>query len=297
MKEIRTTMDAIGRETNAITQSMAFHRHEIAAIGAVKSGFEALERARADRDSACRRIEAAEAAAAAVRIQLDEAAEAARRLEADPAYQDARAREKVLANLEEEGKQIDREYRVLAASVTHVFKKAGNIGSRQGNTTAGKTFAEAIRVLEWFPQSEEAVIALALAAAVPEALALVKEGLLELKNKEERALFADSETPAREILGVIGRYRTWDARFSEERSAISAAPSLAAARDLDARKTALSADLDYQLHARTAAADQFARSEATIPALEKTLCQALARRLGKPVVLEIDERRLECPPK
>jgi hypothetical protein len=192
MKAVKSGIDAIGREINEITASLARYRKESDFIGSAR----ALHTALMDISEDIQKAEEKDRRITSRMTEMtDRIAGIEKELQTLPV--DGRMAEvsTLKAALLEAKTRRDAALRTntaLSMTASHVFRKAEKIAVRQKHPSEISVLRNAMELLSGHAVPETGDLASALIGACPIAERMIADGEITLKNREERILFSDT---------------------------------------------------------------------------------------------------------
>jgi hypothetical protein len=276
MKMVRRGIDGIGHEMNTITGLLSRYRAEQQAIAAVQALFTAREDLKADymksgdrgRRIAGRIAEMTERLAAIDR-ELSS-------LSQDPRQEEVAAKRTELDSLVRDRDESARTYSALSMTASHVFRKAEKIATRKHHLPAVAALGQAIDLLSSHDLPDPDTLTGVLAAACPVALSQIEEGEISLKNKEERAVFADTSAFCTQCCAACRALSTREAACQVTQEQLAAHPLLVKHSSLGREKTQLLAMLEKERQAQRELEEWREKTQAKIPALSEELGKKIA---------------------
>lgn len=236
MKGIRGTLKDFGHEINALTRATKKFRDHGVAVQEIRKVFDSIVEIRDNKaGSGDRRSQITRRIADAKRT-LDELAAQQAQLEKSPGYQEYLTIQGQIRAIEEKRDTEMREFTVISAVIAHVFRKAEKVEGRKGDGPSAKAVRQATDLLSdhQIPGPDE--LAAALRISFPVVLPLIESGEVPLKNKEERALFSDTDHLS-EVLGKCATaYHEYEVKIAAMTEELEAGPVRAQINRLDTEK-------------------------------------------------------------
>lgn len=251
IKAVKMSVDAMGREMNILTASLAEYQKQKAAIDAVHALYQSVRDMKEDLELSGekeRRITAriSEISSRIGEIEKEEAALASD-TEGSRAIEECRF---ALAELEKNRNEITRNYAARSMTASHVFRKAENIAARQHRTADVTALRHAIAILSNHDMPGPSDLSSALAAACPVAQRMIEAGEIPLKNREEREVFSDSNSFCTMMSELCTELTSGDEKCMHAETTLSTHPRLVRTSSLIREKTQLHSRLgkEEQLH-------------------------------------------------
>ena len=217
MKEIRATLDIIGRDVNVLGKRLGPARTEAEAIASARAAVSAIEAAIAEHRLLKKNSEDLSGLTGRENDDLRAAREALARLMEGDEKHAADALSAEIAGLEEKGRMIEGEFEQLRSRSANVFRKAAHAAESEGN-------AKEAAAIEAFPASlttpaaidpEETVLRYRALYPALAALARRHDGII--KNRDEEDLFVSPEHFIDQLTAISERWRENAARLQELR--------------------------------------------------------------------------------
>jgi hypothetical protein len=173
-------------------------------------------------------------------------------------------------------------------TVSHVFRKAEKIATKPRQPTEIATLRHAIDLLSDHTVPEIKDLESSLNTAFPIVQKMIAAGNIELKNKEERAVFSDTGRFCTEMCSIGTEIRTQELACSDLRKVIETNPVLMKMHSMEREKTQLESMLEKERHAQNELSDWSVKIKEKVPALQQELHQKIAEIIGENVQLQID---------
>jgi hypothetical protein len=217
MKEIRASLDIIGRDVNALGKRLGPARTEDEAIASARSEVSAIEAAIAELRLLGQNETELLAVIGRENADLAVGQETLAGLMEGDEKKAADALSAEIACLEEKGRAITGEFEQLRSRSANVFRKAVHAAESEGDATS----AEAIEVFQASLTTPEAVDAEKTVARYrtlyPALMALTKKHDGIIKNRDEEELFSDPDHFIARLTALSGRWEENSARLRELR--------------------------------------------------------------------------------
>ncbi|MDD1695390.1 MAG: hypothetical protein LUQ54_00690 [Methanoregula sp.] len=293
MKAVKTGIDAIGRELNAITASLTRYRKTKTLVQSIRSLHDAIRDIRTDSEKSLEKSQriAARIVESGQRISVIE--EELRVLPSDPKMTEVNEKKSALNAMEKRQSEIARTYATLSMTVSHVFRKAEKIATKQRHPPEIATLRFAIDLLSDHTVPDTKDLESALNKAFPIVQRMIAAEEIVLKNKEERAVFSDTGRFCTEICTTASEITTQDLACRNLTEAIASHPVLMKINSLEREKTQLESMLEKERQAQKELFDWIVKIKEKVPALQQELHQKIAEIIGENVQLQIDYPLLE----
>jgi len=239
MKEVKTGIDAIGRELNGITDSLGRYLKEREQLSAAKELCQVLHDIRVDLGKSAgkeqrikTRIEETQARIKTIEEELTNLARDERGKEHD----------EMRAGLEATGKARDeatRQYASLSMTASHVFGKAEKIAVKLHHPSEVSTLRKTMERLSDHALPDCGDLTASISAAVPITVRMIDANEVVLKNKEERAIFSDIPRFMEEIAEACDRVKELEETYQTQELAYRSHPLLLRMNSLGREKTQL----------------------------------------------------------
>jgi hypothetical protein len=292
MKTVKSGIDAIGREINEITASLARYRKEKTLIDAALSLHTALLDISED-------IQKADEKDKRITLRItettDRIAAIEKELQAFPADGKMAEINMLKAALLEAQNRRDAAIRTNAAlsmTASHVFRKAEKIAVRQKHPSEISLLRHAMELLSDHVVPDNKDLAAALAAACPVAERMIAAGEIALKNKEERAIFSDTNQFSADMCVSCTELilQEESCRIAEEK--LVSHPLLVKIHSLEREKSQLGTMLKKEDQTRVELKEWREKTQEKILKLSEELTKKIEDIIGGGVQLQIDDQRL-----
>jgi len=289
MKTVKTGIDTMGREINALTQALSTYRNARAVSSAVRSLHASLvamneDLARSvDKDTRTdRRISELSARIEAIDKELAGLKEDAGNLEIEE-------QKSALRELESSRDDAIRHYAALSMTASHVFRKAEKISQKQHNKPETDALRRVMELLSDHTIPPEKDLAEALSRACPVAGRMIEAMEIPLKNKEERAVFSDTAAFCRDICAAGNNVRTLEESCRAEEESLALHPFISRMRSLEREKTQQLAMLVKERENKEELAEWRKKTEEQIPVLREDLARKAEIIAGGGVKIRLTE--------
>jgi hypothetical protein len=232
MKVLRDGVDTIGREVNALTPEIARARERLQGLAALRDSLNRYNGAKRRLAMLRDEIRSLEEGLVTTRESLDLAIRALSELEKEGEFRECEKELVRIQGLEEERREAERSFRVIAAPAVHVLKKGEKIASRKRDRDAVRILHEASVLMERdLPLSEDTA-----SGIIPPGQkvlgALVASGDLALKNREEIDLMERPDQLLKVLTGISRRFLEISAEITAAREILRTQPVLTKRLDL-----------------------------------------------------------------
>ena len=235
MKAVKTTIDAMGREMNGLTSSLAVYRKQRAAIEEVKDLYQSVREMRDDLKLSGEKEQRITVRIGEITSRIAEIeAEEARLGSDDEGKQAIETCRVILADREK-----TRNYAARSMTASHVFRKAENIAAKQHNPGEVSAVKYAIEILSNHDMPDPSVLGTALAVACPVAQRMITAGDIPLKNREEREIFSDTDLFCATMSELCTELTAYDKICREAEMTLSTNPHVVRTSSLVREKTQL----------------------------------------------------------
>jgi hypothetical protein len=292
MKEVKSGIDAIGREINEITASLARYRQEKNLIDTALSLHTALLDISAD-------IQKSEEKDKRITLRItevtDRIAVIEKELQAFPADERMAEVNVLKAALQEAENRRDAAIRTNAAlsmTASHVFRKAEKIAVRKKHPLEISVLRRTMELLSDHSVPDTGDLAAALAEACPVAERMIAAEEITLKNKEERAIFSDTRQFSSDICTSCSNLGLEEQACRIAEDNLASHPLLAKMHSLEREKAQLGTMLRKENQTRAELNEWLKRTQEKIPKLSEDLTKKIGDMVGGGVQLQIDDQRL-----
>jgi hypothetical protein len=291
MKMVKSGIDAIGREINDITASLARYRKEKTLIDAARSLHTALLDISTD-------IQKAEEKDKRITLRITEMTERIAAIErelqvfpADERMAEVTMLKTALLEAENQRDAAIRTNATLSMTASHVFRKAEKIAVRQKHPSEISVLRHVMELLSYHAVQDTSDLASALAAAGPVAERMIAAEEIILKNKEERAIFSDTKQFSADICASCNGLELREDACRNAKEKLSSHPLLVRIHSLEREKAQLETMLEKEDQARVELKDWMQKTEEKIPKLSEELTKKIEDLVGGGVQLQIDDQR------
>nr|WP_321351979.1 hypothetical protein [uncultured Methanoregula sp.] len=273
MKTVKTGIDTMGREINALTQALSTYRNARAVSSAVRSLHASLvamneDLARSvDKDTRTdRRISDLSARIEAIDKELAG-------LKEDAGNREVEEQKSALQELESSRDDAIRHYAALSMTASHVFRKAEKISQKQHNKPETDALRRVMELLSDHTIPPETDLSETLSRACPVAERMIEAMEIPLKNKEERAVFSDTAAFCRDICAAGNTVRKLEESCRAAEESLALHPFVSRMRSLEREKTQQQAMLVKERENKNELAEWRKKTEEQIPVLREGLAR------------------------
>jgi hypothetical protein len=292
MKEVRKGIDMMGREMNVITASLNTYRTEKMRIDAARAVYETLSAIRTDGARSVERDQRITTRIKEISDRILAIETELAGLPLDAKMAEVTAQKNALAELERKHTEVTRTYAALSMTASHVFRKAEKIAVRQKHSQEVSAIRHSMDMLSDHGVPVRDELASALAMACPVAERMIAAGEITLKNKEERAIFADTAQFCTDICTRCTDLLKHEEACRVAREALGSHPLLVKINSLQREKAQLESMLAKETIARKEIAEWQAKTRERIPALNNDLIKKIEEMRGESVQFQTDDRLL-----
>jgi hypothetical protein len=290
MASVKTGIDIIGHEINALTTSLTDYRKQKTLSDEARSLYNALQDIRIDSEKALEKDHRIKARITEITSRIETLKNELENLSADAGMTEIKKIRSTLDDREKKREVLTRAYTTLSMTASHVFRKAEKIATKQRHPAEVSTIQHTIDLLSdhTVPDPEELDSALELACPIAERMIAGEE--ITLKNKEERGIFSDTTQFRREICTTCAAVRMQETECRTIREKLSSHPVLVKITALEREKTQLEYMLDRERQEQKDLVEWRERIEEKRPMLEKELREKIEEMIGKSVQLLMDDQ-------
>jgi cytochrome c556 len=292
MKAINSGIDAIGREVNAMTGALTRYKNDMNAIQAARKTCTALAEVQRDLKKAADRENRTRARVCEIDTRTREITAEMDRILRDASTKSLDQQRERCTELVERREDLLRSYASVSMTAAHVFRKAEKIAIRKHLSKEKNVLKNAMDILSDHEVADSRIITSALAAACPVAQAMIEAGELPLKNKDERAMFADTGKFCSDITSLSARYRDLRAECQIAEQALASHPVLVRINELEREKAQLETARAREEQGQQELSHWQEKTLVSIPELRNELVQKLGEMIGETVQLQSDDPAL-----
>jgi hypothetical protein len=288
MKEIRTGIDVIGREINGINTALALYRNEKLLIDKSRAIHTALKDIRADAEKSKAKDQRMSARIADMTSRLVCIEEEIIDLQSDTRMAEVEKLRSSLREMEKTRDDTTRNYAALSMTSSHVFRKAEKIAAKKRHASEISTLRNTMELLSDHAIPEIEDLSKSLAAAFPVTERMIAAGEVTLKNKEERAIFADTMRYSSAMCSACREINSQEDTCRITRDTLAAHPLVIGLQSLEREKLQLKSMLKKEDLSRKDLAEWTEKIRERIPALEYELGKKIAEIVGESVQIQVD---------
>jgi hypothetical protein len=290
MASVKTGIDIIGHEINALTPSLTNYRNQKKLSDETRSLYNALIDIRIDSEKALEKDQRIKARITEITDRIAHLKTELEDLSANAGMEEIKKLRATLDEREKKREGLIRAYTALSMTTSHVFRKAEKIATKQRHPAEVSTLQNAIEILSDHTVPDPEDLDPALAMACPVAERMIAAGEITLKNKEERGIFSDTAQFRREIRDTCAEVKMLETDCGAIRESLSSHPVLVKMNTLDREKTQLEYMLEKEQQEQKDLAEWREKIEEKIPLLEGELRNKIEEIMGKGVQLLIGDQ-------
>jgi len=288
MKAVKTGIDAIGREMNAITALLTTYRKQKALINAIRTLHDALLDIRIDSEKSIEKDKRITARITEITHRITCIENELSDLTSDADMKEVNEKKSALAEIEKKRDERIRTYTALSMAAAHVFRKAEKIATKQRHTTDISALRHTIDLLSDHTTPDSGELTSALTTACPVAQRMIEAGEIILKNKEERAIFSDTGRFCTEMCAMCTEITLQDLAGKSVEESLVSHPLLVRMNSLEREKTQLEHMLGKEHQSRRDLEEWSEKTQGRIPALIEELRKKIEEIGGGSVQLQSD---------
>jgi hypothetical protein len=288
MKAVKTGIDVIGRELNAITALLTTYRKQKALINSIRTLHDALLDIRVDSEKSIEKDKRITTRITEIAHRITCIENELGDLTSDADMKEVNEKKSALADIEQKRDERIRTYTALSMAAAHVFRKAEKIATKQRHPTDISALRHTIDLLSdhTAPDSEDLISALTVACPVTQRM--IEAGEIILKNKEERAIFSDIGRFCTEICAICREITMQGLAGKSLEDSLLSHPVLVRMKSLEREKTQLEYMLGKEHQSRRDLAEWSEKTQGRIPALIEELHKKIEEIGGGSVQLHTD---------
>ncbi len=286
MKDVRTAIRDLGREVNAMTEAIAGARNGRQRVEDTRKAYEILIRTREDYVTADDQVREYEMVIGKTERKVRETEADFSALRSRPDYARKKEVEDKIQELDALDEEAGREIASLRVPAVHVFRKAGKVAGKAGDSATA--IDRALDACTGNISDDDARID-RIEAVMPAVLAMIRRGDLPLKNQDEIRLFSDVETLPTGVRRVLLRQREIREQRAALREAHAALPVVADERRLTATLAELQRERDMAAAARARSERERDTSQALYARERENLLLLAADLAGGEVTADVPD--------
>jgi hypothetical protein len=251
MKDVKMTIDAMGKELNILTSALTTYQKQKAAIGEVTTLHQSILDMQEDMQRTAEKEHRTIARISEITGRIEaierEETELASDADGNRAVDDCKS---ALAEKVKKHNDVTRNYAARSMTASHVFKKAEKIAVKQHQTADVSSLKNAIAILSHHDLPDPSSLSTALAAACPVVQRMIAAEEIPLKNREEREVFSDTGAFCTMMSELCAELAACDEICKNAENALSTHPIVVRGNSLMREKTQLNNMLikEQQLH-------------------------------------------------
>ena len=289
MKAVKTGIDAIGREMNAITALLTTYRKQKALMDTIRTLHDALLDIRIDTEKSLEKDKRITTRITEITHRITCIEKELMDLSSDAGMKEVDEKKSALGEMEKKRDERIRTYTALSMTAAHVFRKAEKIATKQRHATEISTLRHTVDLLSDHTAPDTKDLASALTTACPVAQRMINAGEIVLKNKEERAIFSDTGIFCTEMCAICTDIIAQELACKSVQDSLSSHPVLMMMKSLEREKTQLEYMLGKEHQSRKDLAEWSEKTRGRIPALTEELHKKIEEIGGGSVQLQIDD--------
>jgi hypothetical protein len=232
MKVLRTGVDTMGREVNALTPEISRARNRLHGLADLSESLRIYRDAKKRAAASLEEIVSLEKEVLAAGVSLEAVRHTLAELEKGEEYQAGQEELSRIRRLEEEREEAARAYRAAAATATHLFRKGEKIVSRKKDRDAMRVLREAIDLLDQdLPVAEDSATRI-IPPGQKVMATLVASGDLTPKNREEIDLIQTPERLVGRLTEISGKFHVISGEIASAQGDTFSRPALMKSRGL-----------------------------------------------------------------
>jgi hypothetical protein len=286
MKTVRDGIDAIGREINAMTGTLAWFREEMARIEEAKKTYGGLADIQKDIEKSFEKESRIKQQISNLKARITQCAEELATLEHDESQGILAEQRRALQGIIEERDRTVRRYSILSMTASHVLRKAEKLAHKQHRHADEAMLRRAMDLLSDHTVPDATDLAQTLAAACPIAVRMVESGEVSLKNKEERSLFLDPAGFISTIGELSETYIGQTTKYDAAERALRTHPVIARSDNLKREKNQIEVILEKEVRSYSDLNTWRENLHQSIPKLQERLEKVMREMSGSDVQLQ-----------
>ncbi|MGB9176573.1 MAG: hypothetical protein WCB46_07555, partial [Methanoregula sp.] len=292
MKAIQSGIDIMGREVNGFTASLARYRKEKNLVDTALALHTALLDINADMQKA---EEKDKRITLRITEMTDRIAAIEKELQALPGDErmvEVNLLKKTVLETENRRDTAIRTNAALSMTASHVFRKAEKIAVRQKRPSEVSILRQTMELLSDHRVPDTRDLASALAAACPVTERMIAAQEISLKNKDERAIFSDTQQFSTDICASCADLGLQEEACRIAEDNLESHPLLVRAHSLEREKAQLDTMLVKENQARVELKEWLVKTREKIPGLSEELRKKIEEIEGGSVQLQMNDQRL-----
>jgi CRISPR/Cas system CMR-associated protein Cmr5 small subunit len=289
MKAINAGIDTIGREVNAMTGALTRYKNDKDAVHVARKTLTTLTEIQKELNKADDKERRTRSRIDEIDSRIREITAEIDRILHNSSLKSLDEQKERCSSLVKQREELLRSHASLSMTAAHIFRKAEKIAIRKHLSKEKNALKIAIDVLSDHEIADGQKIMSTLAVACPLAQAMVEAGELPLKNKDERAMFADMDKFCSEITVLSARYRDLSAECQTVEQSLASHPVLVRTNALEREKAHLVTMRLREEEQQQELGGWREKTVASIPELRDALIKKLEEMIGETVQLQADK--------
>jgi hypothetical protein len=285
MKEIRVTVDRIGREVNAMTPDIAGARTKRDQIAGLRKTAASLSGAVANHENAVADLARIREEIAREEQEIDALSKALAQAGNAAASVEIAGLKTTISGLREEVSAAERALRSDLSVIAHLLRKGEKVLQRGEGASAAREIEPVVDALAGSHLPAEDQLVPGLTRVLPLVRSMIVSGEIVLKNKEERELFSEETDIVERIRALYALRKDAESRLRAAERAYAANPVIEQARRTERDKDEREARLASLRERMTAIGERKQVLDAEISGLMAGMEQEISALEGKPVTL------------
>lgn len=283
MKASRKGIDTIGREINAITVALGAYRKEMAALSDARSRYAAIISCSEDLAKAAEKNQRSRLRIDEMTGRLKEIGQEMAAMPSDPGMAQFTEMKSSLHQLTVQLEEKTRTYAALSMTASHVLRKAEKIATKQKHNDEIAFLKHAMALLSDHELPSCTELNTALAAACPVVERMIGADEIVLKNKEERAVFAETGRFCIDMVQICSDLHAQEDTCRIAHEALDAHPIHQKTGSLEREKVQLEAMLKKERQSQTELTEWQQKTQERIPVLRDELKNKMEGIIGRTV--------------
>lgn len=285
MKEVRAAVKDLGREVNTMNEPLARARDGRRQVGDVRESHASLVRIREEYAAADGQVREYGAALAVAESEIHKTEEELSALKQRPDYARKQEIEEKIRVLDAVDEEAGREMATLRTTAAHVFRKAGKVAEKAGDSAAA---ASIDRALDAYTDDGDDPVG-PTEAAMEIVLAMIRREDLPLKNQDEVRLFSDVETLPAAMKRTLEQQRDVREKRAAEKQTLAALPVVVEEQRLATALPGLRREAEAKAAAKARAESQRETLQTSYAAETEKIRSRTAALAGRDAEVEIPD--------
>ena len=290
MKATKTGIDVIGHEINIITGSLSRFKVEISDIDTARKTYTALVDVNHDLKKS---IERESRTRKRIQGSIDRDLEIGtelQQLSEDPTIRAAEEQKKLLAEKEKQREEYMKIYASLSKNASHVLRKAEKIANRKHLTADVHTLKKTMELLSNDNVAQSFEITASLEKSCPIAQKMIDAGEIAVKNKEERAIFTNTDQFCTKLATASTKYHELYSECQELACALASNPAIVRMQSLERERAQITTMRAHEEQARQELLLWREKTRESMPQLMDELTKKLGEILGDTVQIQVSNQ-------